>query len=106
MEVNVVEKRWASMKLTLLLLYLGVLPLIPDVPLPFAFALLAVALAAAVPLFVRFARTLSHRFLKPVQPSIVRSATPGTWQLLRPVAPGTRGTVRSRAPSGLLAVHG
>lgn len=99
------EKRWASIKLTLLLLYLGVLPLAPDVPLPFAFALLAIVLVAAVPLFLHFARTLSHRFCTPVQPSIVRSATPGTWQLLRPVAPGTRGTVRSRAPSGPLAAH-
>ncbi|SJN12064.1 hypothetical protein FM113_13775 [Leucobacter sp. 7(1)] len=100
------EKRWASMKLTLLLVYLGVLPLTPDVPLPFAFVLLALALVAAVPLFLRFARTLSHRFFPRVQPSIVRSTTLGAWQLLRPVAPGARGTVRSRAPSGLLATHG
>lgn len=100
------EKRWASIKLTLVLLYLGVLPLTPDVPLPFAFALLALALDAAVPLFLRFSRTLSCRFFAPVQPLIVRSATPGSWQLLRPVAPGTPGTVRSRAPSSLLAAHG
>lgn len=100
------EKRWASIKLTLVLLYLGVLPLTPDVPLPFAFALLAIALVAAVPLFLRFARTLSRRFFVPFQSSVVRSATPGSWQLLRPVAPGSRGTVRSRAPSGVLAAHG
>ncbi|NLB47798.1 MAG: hypothetical protein GX814_08725 [Microbacteriaceae bacterium] len=100
------EKRWASIKLTLLLLYLGVLPLTPDVPLPFAFALLAIALVTAVPLILRFARTLSQRFFTPGQPSIVRSAPPGAWQLLRPVAPGTRGTVRSRAPSSLLAARG
>ncbi len=100
------EKRWASIKLTLLLLYLGVLPLTPDVPLPFTFLLLALALVAAVPFFLQFARTLSHGFFTPVQPSLVRSATPGAWQLRRPVAPGSRGTVRSRAPSGLLAIHG
>lgn len=100
------EKRWASIKLTLLLLYLGVLPLTPDVPLPFAFALLAVALVAAVPIFLQFARTLSHRLFTPVQPSIVHSAMPVAWQLRRPVAPGTRGTVRSRAPSSLLTAHG
>lgn len=100
------EKRWASIKLTLLLLYLGVLPLTPDGPLPFAFALLALALVAAVPLCLQFTRTLSHRFFTPVQPSIARSATPRAWQLCRPVAPGTRGTVRLRAPSGLLAAHG
>ncbi|MHA3683009.1 hypothetical protein ACXR2T_00390 [Leucobacter sp. HY1910] len=99
------EKRWASMKLTLLLLYLGVLPLTPDVPLPFAFVLLALALIAAVPLIQRFARTLCHRHFTPVQQSIVHTATLGAWQLLRPVAPGTSGTVRSRAPSGLLAAH-
>jgi len=101
-----VDKRWASIKLTLVLLYLGVLPLTPDVPLPFAFALLALALVAAVPLFLRFARTLSQRFFAPVQSSFVRFATPGSWQLLRPVAPGTRGTVRSRAPSRPMAAHG
>lgn len=102
------EKRWASIKLTLLLLYLGVLPLAPDVPLPFAFAfaLLALALITAVPLFLRFARILVSRSFEPVQQSAVRSATPGSWQLLRPVAPGTPGTVRSRAPSGLIAAHG
>lgn len=100
------KKRWASIKLTLLLLYLGVLPLTPDVPLPFAFALLALALIAAVPLFLLFARSLSHRLFTPVQSSIIYSSPPGVWQLLRPVAPGSRGTVRSRAPSRLLAAHG
>lgn len=102
------EKRWASMKLTLLFLYLGVLPLAPDVPLPFAFAfaLLALALMAAVPLFLRFARILVSRFFAPVQRSAVQAEPPGSWQLLRPIAPGARGTVRSRAPSGLIAAHG
>lgn len=104
--MNFVEKRWVSMKLTLLLLYLGVLPLAPDVPLPFAFALLALALITAVPLFLRFARILVSQFFAPVQRSAVRSATPGSWQLLRPVAPGAPGTVHSRAPSGLIAAHG
>jgi hypothetical protein len=101
-----VEKRWAWIKLTLVLLYLGVLPLTPDVPLPFAFVLLALALVATVPLCLRFARTLSHRLFAPVPPSIVRSTTPDVWQLIRPVAPGARGTVRSRAPSGLRAARG
>lgn len=106
LEVKVVEKRWASIKLTLVLLYLGALPLTPEVPLPFAFVLLALALVAAVPLFVRFVRTLACRFFAPVQPLGGQLASPSGWQLLRPVAPGTRGTVRSRAPSGLLAAHG
>lgn len=102
------DKRWASIKLTLVLLYLGVLPLTPDVPLPVTvtFALVAFALVAAAPLFLRFAGTLSQQFFAPVQSSVVRSATPGSWQLLRPVTLGARGTVRSRAPSGLNAIHG
>lgn len=105
-EVNIVEKRWASIKLTLVLLYLGVLPLTPDIPLPFAFGLLALALVAAVPFFAPFIRIPSCRLFTPVKPFVVRSMTPGSWQLLRPVAPGARGTVRSRAPAGLLAAHG
>lgn len=100
------EKRWASIKLTVVLLYLGVLPLTPDVPLPVAFAFLAIALVAAAPLLLRAARDLSRRLFVPVQPSVVRSATPDSWQLLRPVAPGSRGTARPRAPSGVLAAHG
>lgn len=101
------EKRWASMKLTLLLFYLGVLPLAPDIPLPlaFAFALLAVALLATLPTLARFARTSHHGFFTPVYLSSVRAAMPVTWQLLRPVTLGARGTVRSRAPSGLSAAH-
>lgn len=100
------EKRWASIRLTLVLFYLGVLPLTLDVPIPFAFALLTLALVVAVPLCLRFARTLSQLFFPPVLSSGARFATPGSWQLLRSVAPGARGAVRSRAPSRLLAAHG
>ncbi|MBK0421301.1 hypothetical protein JD292_04320 [Leucobacter sp. CSA2] len=100
------EKRWAAIKLTAVLLYLGVLPLTPDLPLPFAFALLALALLAATPVIADFARSLSQRHVTRVQPSTAGPATPVAWPPLRPVAPGTRGTVRSRAPSGMLAVHG
>lgn len=100
------EQRWASIKLTLVLLYLGVLPLTPDVPLPFAFALLALALIAAAPFLLHIARTLPRRLPAPVRPSSARSARPGPWHLLRPIAPGTRGTVRSRAPAGPVAAHG
>lgn len=100
------EKRWASIKLILVLLCLGVMPLTLEVPLPFAFALLALALVAAVPLFLQFVRTIYQRFFAPVQPPSVRSAASDTWQLLLPVAVGSRGTVRSRAPSRLLAAHG
>lgn len=99
------EERWASSMLPVVLLYSGALPLTPDVPLPFVSALLALVLVATAPLASRVARTLSHQIFVPLQPSIIRQTTPGAWQLFRPVAPGTRGTVRSRAPSLLLAAH-
>lgn len=105
-EVNVVEKSWASIRLTLVLLYLGVLPLTPDLPLPIAFALLALAMAAAVPLLLRLARTLSCRVFVSDQRSVELDLARGSWPLHRPMAPGTRGTVRSRAPSTLNAAHG
>lgn len=103
------EKRLASFKLTLLLLYLGVLPLTPEIPLPFAFvvlALFAVAMLAAAPFFARAVRKLFQRSVSETHLAVGLALTPGSWQLLRPAPPGGRGTVRSRAPSGQFAACG
>lgn len=98
-------RRGVLIKLTLMLLCLGALPLVPEVPHPLTFALLALALVAAVPLFLRFARTACRRSVVPVRPRVHRAVPRGAWQLLLPVAPGAAGTVRSRAPSGTVAAH-
>lgn len=100
------KQRWPAIKITLVLLYLGVLPLAPDTPLFFAFALLALALVATVPVFLQFTRALCRPVSAVDDPTDGFSGSPGLWQLLRPVAPGTRGMVRSRAPSRLAAAHG
>lgn len=98
-------KRWASIKLTLVLLYLGVQPMTPDLSPPFAFALLTLVVLSAIPLLLRSARALYLRLFTPHHPLDVRLTAPDQRGLLQPVAPGARGTVRSRAPSALFAAR-
>lgn len=99
------EKRWASIKLIGVLLYLGVMPLTPDAPLPVVFALFA--LAVAVPLLARLVHALlRQRFFAAVPRSVRASVAWGSGRQFRQATPGTRGTVRSRAPSLLAAAQG
>lgn len=99
------EQRWASIMVTVGFLHLGILLLSPDLPTPFAFALVALALAAAIPLVLRFTRSVARKGSAHPQPSINHRVTPDCWQLLRPMAADAPGTVRSRAPSALVPAH-
>jgi len=96
----------ASLMLIGLCVTLFMLPLVPDLPFPFALVLLAFALVAAVPVFVQVVRALCGQVSASAQPSAVRRDAPDLGQLRRPAAPGTPGTVRSRAPSHLTAALG
>lgn len=100
------EKRLASVKLTLVLLYFGILPFDGDASLLIVLALLGLAIALAGPLFVRCVRSVWVRAAIHVPVSNVRTASPDHAPLISPLAPGTPGTVRTRAPGGRLAFHG
>ena len=100
------EKRWASVKLTLVLMYFGILPVDVDASLLVVLALLGLAIALVGPLFVRCGRCVWVRAAIRVPVSTVRTASPDHAPLIRPLAPGTPGTVRTRAPGGGLALHG
>lgn len=109
-EVNSRNPQWAAIRIVLILLYLGVLPLTPDLPLPFVFAALALALVAAAPVILRCTRVLSQYFgMIPrgnTQAAAERDQSPDCWRVLLPTAPGRPGHVLTRAPSLLAAAHG
>lgn len=95
------DKRWAAIRVLLLLLYLGTPPLLPEAPPPFALVLLALAVVTAGLLLHWGARVQSRRSFAPDKPAAVDFAEPALWQL--PLAPGEPGTVRARAPARLNA---
>lgn len=99
------EKRWASVKLTLLLLYVGALPLLPDVPLPLAFVLVALAVGVVVPLVARCVLALVRQSAAPDLPPGALSVAAPPWQLFVPATSPALSTARPRAPSVLLAAH-
>lgn len=98
------RQRWPAIRLTLVLLYLGVLPQMPDAPLLVAFALLAAAVVVAVPVMVRFASTFARAAVGSRHPAA--SGTPDPSFPVRPAAAHTLGTARPRAPSRLVAACG
>lgn len=100
------DTRWATVKLTLVLLYFGILPFDLDAPVLFALALLGMAIVIAGPVVLRSVRALAAITVTPVPVPFAGTASPDQRPLPRPQAPGTSGTVRSRAPARLFALHG
>lgn len=94
------EKSWSWTKFITLMLCVGVIPFTPDIPAPLALAFVVIALAATAAMVIRHISTASRRIVAPVADLDLTSvSSTAHWQLLRPEAPGTPGTVRSRAPS-------
>lgn len=100
------KQRWPVVRLTLLLIYLGALPLLPDASSLLALVLLALMLVITVPFALRSAPTLPQSIHQSDQSLGLESVGSRLWQLMRPAAPGSPGTTRSRAPSRLAACRG
>lgn len=99
-------RRWASVKLTLVMLWFGILPFDLDAPVMIALALLGLAVVIGAPILLHCVRSVISSVAPPVPVLSVRTTAPDARPLPRPEAPGTPGTVRSRAPARLFAFHG
>lgn len=92
---------WDWVKFTALMLSVGVwmLPFSLELPAPLALALVTVALVAAASIVIRHAHALQCPVWAPAAMPHSASARVTGRPFILPEAPGTRGTVRSRAPA-------
>lgn len=98
------QRLWAVTKFSLLMLSVGILPSVPQELLPLTLAILLVA-AIAAPLLLRATAALSRATSVSPQNHQLHSNPYDFVQVSRPEAPGTPGTVRSRAPASVATAH-
>lgn len=97
---------WDWTKFVTLMLYVGVIPFTIDLPAPLILALVAVAMIAATATAMQQTRVEFGAIAARIYTSFPSIAPSSSERLPLPEAPGTPGTVRSRAPSLFSAALG